>query len=578
MKKASWLVSVILAIALVFSLPITHADAAASFKVTDLSISPTFISAGSGNVTVTISMRITNTGTESGTYKAELKINDVTEATKDVTLEPGKEQVIMFPVAKTEVGEYKVTIGDLKGVFSVAPANLDVKTLLIDPPEVSPEKEVVISVIVQNKSTDQALSYDSLKLFINGTIEGTKLISLEAGESTTLNFTVSKKDTGNYVVQIGSKTGSFTVKASFLSSFEWWIWAIIGAISIIILIMGIMILTSPKKRKGQITGRPGKTAKGQLISAPVQPIAVQSYPEQRMPSNTFAPEQMPPQAMHQYAGQQQMPPKPMSPLPRQPQQMPQQPSPYPGQPQMPPKASPPFPGQPQQLPQQPSPYPRQQQMPPAKPDQYGAPPAFTPGMQPAFGMSGRHMPQFTVNNLNITPQQVKEGDSISISAVVTNHGTSAGQYSMVLRIGGVVENISEINLNPGASQTGLFTVIKDTPGEYYVEVDGQRGVFNVSHRIPATFNVSNLVITPDRVKQGETISISAIATNTGETTGSYSVVLRIKGIAESIEEVALEPGRSQKVVFSVIKDTAGFYPVALENLSGRFVVEMDWKG
>jgi hypothetical protein len=188
------------------------------------------------------------------------------------------------------------------------------------------------------------------------------------------------------------------------------------------------------------------------------------------------------------------------------------------------------------------------------------------------------MPQFTVSTLNITPQQVKEGDPVNISAVATNNTSATGPYSMVLRISGVVENISELTLNPGSSQTGLFTVIKDSPGEYYVEVDGLRGMFTVIHRLPAAFNVSNLNITPERVKQGEPVIISVIVTNTGETASNYSVVLRIKGIAESIEEIELEPSRSQKVTFTITKDAAGFFPVALENLTGKFVVEMDWKG
>ena len=51
----------------------------------------------------------------------------------------------------------------------------------------------------------------------------------------------------------------------------------------------------------------------------------------------------------------------------------------------------------------------------------------------------------------------------------------------------------------------------------------------------------------------------------------------IKGIAENIEEITLGPGRNQRVSFSVVKDAAGFYPVSIEHLSGRFVVEMDWK-
>jgi hypothetical protein len=193
-------------------------------------------------------------------------------------------------------------------------------------------------------------------------------------------------------------------------------------------------------------------------------------------------------------------------------------------------------------------------------------------------MPGRHAPPFTVSNLVITPPQVKEGDSVNISATVTNNTANSGQYSMVLRIAGVVENISELTLNANSSQTALFTIIRDTPGEYYVEVDGQRGAFTVTRRLPAAFNLSNLTITPERVKQGEPVTISTIISNSGETAGNYSVVLRIKGIAESIEEVELGPSRSQKVVFSVIKDAAGFYPVAIENLSGKFVIEMDWKG
>ena len=148
---------------------------------------------------------------------------------------------------------------------------------------------------------------------------------------------------------------------------------------------------------------------------------------------------------------------------------------------------------------------------------------------------------------------------------------------MVLRIGSVVENIFEMTLNPGGTQLATFTTVKDAAGEYHVEIDGHHGAFTVMPRMPAAFTVSNLTISPDRAKQGEPVSISAIVTNTGEVGGKYSVVLRVKGIAESIEEIGLAPGRSQQVVFNVTKDAAGFYPISLENLTGRFVVEMDWE-
>jgi hypothetical protein len=202
---------------------------------------------------------------------------------------------------------------------------------------------------------------------------------------------------------------------------------------------------------------------------------------------------------------------------------------------------------------------------------------LTPQVTPTpFATPAKTTPLFSVGNLTITPNQIKEGDTVTITAVVSNSGTAAGQYSMVLRIGSVVENIAELNLNPGERQTATFSVIKDIAGDYQVDVDGLRGMFTVIQRLPASFSISNLTITPERVKQGETVNISAVVANTGEKEGSYSVVLRIKGIAERIEEITLPPGKNQRVVFNVTKDAAGFYPVALENLSGRFVVEMDW--
>lgn len=185
---------------------------------------------------------------------------------------------------------------------------------------------------------------------------------------------------------------------------------------------------------------------------------------------------------------------------------------------------------------------------------------------------------FNLRNLTITPNQVKQEDPVTISVIVANGGNEHGRYSVVLRIDGVVEGITEVDLPPGTSQHAVFTVTKDIPGTYYVEVDGLASTFTSIALIPAHFSVTNLEIAPDRVKQGEYITISAVVTNTGEITGSYSLVLKLKEVAESIQEVTLGPGVSQRVEFNVIKDAPGFYNVELEGLTGRFVVEMEWSG
>ena len=211
-------------------------------------------------------------------------------------------------------------------------------------------------------------------------------------------------------------------------------------------------------------------------------------------------------------------------------------------------------------------------MPRAEPQM--TPPRFS--APKAFG-GAANRPIFHVTNLNILPNPVKEDDPVTISVTVLNGGIVTGQYSVVFRINHVVENIAELTLGPGASQTTVSTVSKETEGEYYVDVDGLRGMFTVLRRTPAAFEVADLTVMPQKIKQGQPVSVGFMVTNTGERPGVYNASLLIKGMVEASEEVNLEPGETKSVTFNIVKDTAGFYPVNVEDHTGRFVVEMDWR-
>jgi hypothetical protein len=217
-------------------------------------------------------------------------------------------------------------------------------------------------------------------------------------------------------------------------------------------------------------------------------------------------------------------------------------------------------------------------------DQFQAPGAFPPPTQYPGGPMAAQYPQyarrplFSVSNLTITPNQIKAGNPITISVVVSNNGSEAGTYSVILRINGMVENIIDLMLSPGASQPTTFTVNKDIGGEYYAEVDGLSGVFVIIPLVPASFTINSLVIAPERAKQGENIIISAMVTNNGELQGTYTATLKLKGAVESTEDINLQPGESEKVSFRVAKTAPGFYNVELDGLTGRFVVEMEWQG
>lgn len=64
-------------------------------------------------------MRLVNGGTADNSKAVVLKVNDVNEAQQDITLTPGKSQVVNFKVTKATPGTYNVSVEGLSSSFQV---------------------------------------------------------------------------------------------------------------------------------------------------------------------------------------------------------------------------------------------------------------------------------------------------------------------------------------------------------------------------------------------------------------------------------------------------------------------------
>ena len=60
-----------------------------------------------------------NSGRVTGDYTVELKINNLVEATKQVTLAPNTEMTVAFTVTRDVIGSYQVEVNGLVGQFSM---------------------------------------------------------------------------------------------------------------------------------------------------------------------------------------------------------------------------------------------------------------------------------------------------------------------------------------------------------------------------------------------------------------------------------------------------------------------------
>jgi hypothetical protein len=82
---------------------------------------------------------------------------------------------------------------------------------------------------------------------------------------------------------------------------------------------------------------------------------------------------------------------------------------------------------------------------------------------------------FNVSGLVIAPPIIKPGEITTVAVTVTNIGKRTGSYKVVLKINSAVEDSKDMTLKGSSSQTVNFTVKKNNPGIYLVNIDNAIG-------------------------------------------------------------------------------------------------------
>ena len=89
---------------------------------------------------------------------------------------------------------------------------------------------------------------------------------------------------------------------------------------------------------------------------------------------------------------------------------------------------------------------------------------------------------FATSNLTISPRDVKCGEDVSISILVTNTGDLQGTHRVELKINGAVTASQDVFLEGGASQSAVFITSRDVPGIYDIVIDGLADSFLVEEK------------------------------------------------------------------------------------------------
>ncbi|MFA5309344.1 MAG: Ig-like domain-containing protein, partial [Dehalococcoidales bacterium] len=184
----------------------------ANIQVSSVTVTPQECEFGN-NVDIYVS--IANAGDLAAEYEIMLYLDGVLAQTSAIALEGSSQATVIFSVTPGTAGEHQINIGGMTAGFTVqtpkAPAAFHPVTLNINPARVSPGDTVSIGLLVANSGDIPGIYVASL--VIDGVVLEVKDISITAGNSATVSFSLASAGIGEHQVQIGGLTGAFTVTA-----------------------------------------------------------------------------------------------------------------------------------------------------------------------------------------------------------------------------------------------------------------------------------------------------------------------------------------------------------------------------
>ena len=183
--------------------------------------------------------------------------------------------------------------------------------------------------------------------------------------------------------------------------------------------------------------------------------------------------------------------------------------------------------------------------------------------------------RFQVSDLTLDLDWIQFGDPVQISVNVTNVGDEAGNYTVIVTI----------DDEPIASKTVQFsgkesTIVDATAtgvaeGNHTVRVGDLTASLKVTSEAPtrsAKMEITNLGISRIQAGVGETIIVSATATNTGDEAGSFEIVLYVNDVQWETRAIQLDSGETKTEEFEVVEQAEGTYMVKVGDRTKTFQI------
>jgi hypothetical protein len=183
----------------------------AEFILTDLTVNPTEAFVGEA---VLISVNVTNIGDLEGNTTVNIEINNQVKHTANISLPGNFSEIVEYNNIESAEGEYTVKIGALNATLTIKPtppklSKIILSNLQIYPYESWVNEPIKVSATAQNPAS-QAQTI-TVNAFVNDVMVATQEVELQAGESQTVEFTITANTEGRQIAKLNTLSGSFSI-------------------------------------------------------------------------------------------------------------------------------------------------------------------------------------------------------------------------------------------------------------------------------------------------------------------------------------------------------------------------------
>ncbi len=197
---------------------------------------------------------------------------------------------------------------------------------------------------------------------------------------------------------------------------------------------------------------------------------------------------------------------------------------------------------------------------------------------------GQPLSEITISEKQNPPPPPANAEAIGLAYDFGPEGASFDQ-PVAIRL-----SYEDALLPENVAEKNLIIAAWDTQLEEWVELDSVIDAANnvitaevthfslytiLAYTRPASFDMSDLSISPQEAASGEKLVVSTVVTNTGDLTGIYQLELKINGEVYCVRSARLDGGDSVTEPFLVYWDTSGTHTVEIAGLTGTFTIESE---